>query len=64
MAAERTTLSLPGTGVESASQLPPAMPTSVAASVAIAKIPLACDSLLAGTISGIVPMTLGANSAA
>ena len=56
--------SLPGTTVPSASQLPPAMPTSVAASVAIAKRPLAGESRAAGTHSGIVPITLGLSSAA
>ena len=56
--------SLPGTTVPSASQLPPAMPASVAASVTMAKRPLACESLEVGTVSGIVPITLGARSAA
>ena len=52
------------TTVPSASQLPPAMPASVAASVTIAKSPFAWESLGVGTVSGIVPITLGASSAA
>ena len=53
-----------GAGGWSASQLPAAMPTSVAASVTSAKTPLACERRAAGTDSGIVPITLGARSAA
>ena len=51
-------------GVTSASQLPPAIPASVAASVTRAKIPLACESFSVGTVSGIAPRMLGAISAA
>ena len=40
------------------------MPASVAANVTIAKSPLALESLGAGTVSGIVPITLGASNAA
>ena len=46
----------------SASQLPAAMPASVAASDTNANIPLADDSLAVGTVSGMVPSRLGLSS--
>ena len=51
-------------GVTSASQLPPAIPASVAASVTSAKMPLALERLARGTVSGIAPRMLGAIRAA
>ena len=49
--------------VASAIQLPAAMPTSVAASDAMAKTPLAAESRPAGMVSAIVPIRLGFRSA-